>query len=93
MPKLSQSDAPVWDFESAVDGAVYVAVWGSAQGSVVDGSGRDLGSGVWAPVIVAALLESDGFCGMPLTVFVFGPPIVSACFSEPLSSVIPLVGS
>lgn len=31
--KLGQSDAPIWDFESGVDGAVYVAGWGSAQGS------------------------------------------------------------
>lgn len=80
MLKLGQSDAPIWDFESGVDGAVYVAGWGSAQGSVVDGSGCGLGSGVWAPVTVAAPLESDCFCGMTLTVLFFGLPLFLPVF-------------
>jgi len=78
--KLGQSDAPIWDFESGVDGAVYVAGWGSAQGSVVDGSGCGLGSGVWAPVTVAAPLESDCFCGLTLTVLFFGLPLFLPVF-------------
>ena len=66
---------------------------GKCSGFNGNGTGRDLGSGMWGPVIMAALLESDCVCGMTLTIFVFWPPIVSACFSEPLSSVILLIGS
>lgn len=66
---------------------------GKCSGFNGNGSGSDLGSGMWGPVILAALLESDCVCGMTLTVFVFWPSIVSACFSKPLSLVIALIGS